>query len=94
MGLSPPRLFSQINAQSRLCNNFVRQEGIRGMEAAAASVLDLLSGAIEARLPASRCAAVAAPGEIMARACDGWRLLVRMGAGPGDRDVISVRAGS
>ncbi|HZU85441.1 MAG TPA: hypothetical protein VE987_21065 [Polyangiaceae bacterium] len=59
--------------------------------AAAASVEQVLSGALEARLPAARCAAAAREGEILTRACDGWHASVRMGAHAGERDVISVQ---
>jgi hypothetical protein len=58
--------------------------------AAAGDVADVLSGALEARLPAARCAAKRQAGEVVARACDGWHVSVRMGARPGDKDVISV----
>ncbi len=58
--------------------------------AAAAAVADVLGGALEASLPASRCAPRAvAPSGTVARACDGWSVKATMGAG-GD-DVIDVR---
>jgi hypothetical protein len=59
--------------------------------AAAAVVSDVLSGALEASLPASRCAAPPAPGVLLARACDGWSVVVRMGAQAGDQDAVDVR---
>ncbi|HXN34032.1 MAG TPA: hypothetical protein VN894_19330 [Polyangiaceae bacterium] len=71
---------------------------IRVLDATAASdraaagndVADVLAGALEARLPASRCAIRRSKGELVARACDGWHASVRMGARPGDKDVIVV----
>jgi hypothetical protein len=59
----------------------------------ASEIADVFAGALEARFPASRCAArpQRARGEILARACNGWRVSVRMGAHAGNDDVISVR---
>jgi hypothetical protein len=57
---------------------------------AASTVTDLLSGAFEATLPASRCAGPANGGELLVRACDGWAVSVRMGAEEGEVDVIDV----
>jgi hypothetical protein len=59
--------------------------------AAASSVVGILEGALEARLPAARCTAQPRRGEILARACDGWRVSVRRGARSGDDDVIIVQ---
>jgi hypothetical protein len=58
--------------------------------AAASDIADVLSGALEARLPSSRCASPPHGGEIVARACDGWHASARMGARPGQADVIAV----
>jgi hypothetical protein len=58
--------------------------------AAANNVSDLLAGALEARLPGSRCSVRPREQEIVARACDGWHASVRMGARAGDIDVIAV----
>ncbi len=70
-------------------------------EVAAAAVADVLGGALEASLPAARCASRAsdgphgttkANGEIVARTCDGWSVKVTMGGeGSGAADVIDVR---
>jgi hypothetical protein len=57
---------------------------------AAATVTDLLSGALEATLPAARCARAAGPGELLVRSCDGWAASVRMGAEEGEIDVVDV----
>jgi hypothetical protein len=59
-------------------------------ELARTTIADLLSGAFEAALPAARCARRAGPGELLARACDGWAVSVRMGAEAGEVDVIDV----
>jgi len=59
-------------------------------ELAAATVTDVLSGALEATLPASRCARSAVGGDRLVRACDGWAVSVRMGAEAGEVDVIDV----
>jgi hypothetical protein len=59
-------------------------------ELAAATVIDVLSGALEATLPAARCARRAVGGERLVRACDGWALSVRMGGEAGEVDVIDV----
>jgi hypothetical protein len=58
---------------------------------AASTVLEILGGALEARLPAERCTARPRQGDILARACDGWRSSAHMGARSGDDDVISVQ---
>jgi hypothetical protein len=58
---------------------------------AATTVADVLGGAFEASLPASRCSRPRRSGEILARACEGWAISVRMGEGPGTEDVIDVR---
>jgi hypothetical protein len=57
---------------------------------AATTVSELLAGAFEATLPASRCAAPAHEGELLVRSCDGWAVSVRMGAEEGEADVIDV----
>jgi len=57
---------------------------------AAATVTDLLAGALEATLPASRCAKPASPAEPLLRECGGWEVSVRMGAEAGEVDVIDV----
>ncbi len=57
---------------------------------AAATVTDVLSGALEATLPAARCARRPGEGELLARACDGWAVSVRMGAEQGEVDVVDV----
>jgi hypothetical protein len=58
---------------------------------AASAVADVLAGALEARLPAARCAGETREGQILTRECDGWHVSVRMGARPGDDDIITVR---
>jgi hypothetical protein len=63
-------------------------------DAASANVQEVLAGALEARLPASRCAAPEHAGEIMVRDCDGWVVVARMGAGSGDSDSVTVRGPS
>lgn len=57
---------------------------------AAATVGDVLSGALEATLPAARCARATGPGELLVRGCDGWAVSVRMGAEEGEIDVVDV----
>jgi hypothetical protein len=57
---------------------------------ARATIADLLEGALEATLPAARCAGHAGPGEIVTRTCDGWAVSARMGAEAGELDVIDV----
>jgi hypothetical protein len=57
---------------------------------AASTVKDLIGGALEATLPASRCSAKPRPDEILARECDGWTVSVHMGTGPGTGDFIDV----
>jgi hypothetical protein len=60
---------------------------------AANHIAEVLAGALEARLPGSRCAVSAQSrvGEIVARACAGWHASAWMGIRPGDNDVITVR---
>jgi hypothetical protein len=58
---------------------------------AASTVADVLSGAFEATLPASRCTSPPQAGEILARSCDGWTVSARMGPGDGTGDTIDVR---
>jgi hypothetical protein len=57
---------------------------------AAKTVTDVLAGAFEAAIPAARCASTPSAGEILARACDGWTVSVRMGREQGESDVIDV----
>jgi hypothetical protein len=57
---------------------------------ASTTVADVLSGALESAVPASRCVRPAGEGEVMERACDGWKVSVRMGADAGDFDFIDV----
>jgi hypothetical protein len=59
-------------------------------QVAAATVTDLLSGALEATLPAARCAKPASVHEPLVRRCDGWDVSVRMGAEAGEMDVVDV----
>jgi hypothetical protein len=59
-------------------------------ELAATTVKDVIGGALEATLPASRCAATPRPDEILARACDGWAVSVHMGTQSGTGDFIDV----
>ena len=59
-------------------------------ELAAATVTDVLSGALEATVPASHCARPAVGGDRLVRACDGWAVSVRMGGEAGEVDVIDV----
>jgi hypothetical protein len=58
---------------------------------AATTVMDVLGGAFEATLPASRCSVPVHAGEILARSCDGWTVSATFGEGPGALDVIDVR---
>jgi hypothetical protein len=57
---------------------------------AAATVADVLAGALEATLPAARCARPASAGEPLVRACKGWDVSVRMGAEAGEVDIVDV----
>jgi hypothetical protein len=57
---------------------------------AAATVADLLAGALEATLPAARCAKPASATEPLVRECKGWDVSVRMGAEAGEVDVVDV----
>jgi hypothetical protein len=64
--------------------------------AVSSSVSDVLSGALEATLPAARCtprvAAPAGGGEILlARHCDGWDVVARMADRESEPDAIEVR---
>ncbi len=58
----------------------------------AKNVADLLGGALEARFPVAYCAAQPLHGEIVARACDGRQVSVRMGLSGRQVDVIEVRS--
>lgn len=58
---------------------------------AAATVVDVLSGAFESAVPAARCAArPSGASELLSRACDGWVVSARMGREQGEADVIDV----
>ena len=63
--------------------------------AAAFHAKDLLTGAMEARVPASRCEASARnePGtdELIVRRCDGWTVVVTWARRAGDRDRVVIR---
>jgi hypothetical protein len=54
------------------------------------TVADLLSGTLEATLPASRCAQRPGEGDVIVRSCDGWAVSVRMGSEPGEADIVDV----
>lgn len=56
---------------------------------AATAVAEVLAGALEARLPASRCAQPSGDAAV-ARACDGWTVTARMGARAGAVDAIVI----
>ncbi len=57
--------------------------------AAAEHAADLLSGALEARLPVARCEAPASPpDELLVRKCDGWTATIKMGSAVGEVDAI------
>jgi hypothetical protein len=60
-------------------------------DAASVAVVDVLAGALEGRMPASRCAAPPQTPEVLARGCDGWGASVAIGAREGDDDVVAVR---
>jgi hypothetical protein len=60
--------------------------------AAAGDIAELLGGALEARLPAARCTAPRRADELIARACGGLRVFVRMGRLAGEDDLIRVAA--
>ena len=55
----------------------------------AAHVAEVLTGALEARLPAARCS-VPSPGDVIARRCDGWSVIATQADVPGQPDVIVV----
>jgi hypothetical protein len=57
---------------------------------AAAAVADVLSGAVEAALPQSRCAVKVKDGEVFGRSCDGWSVSARMGTEAGEEDLIDI----
>jgi hypothetical protein len=58
----------------------------------ASLVADTLGGALEATLPAARCAAkTVGDEEILSRACDGWSVTARRGGPTGEDDTIEVR---
>lgn len=62
----------------------------RGM--AATHAKEVLSGALEATLPADRCTApLTRAGEVLARSCDGWLVSATMGDFAGAPDVVLVR---
>ncbi len=54
-------------------------------------VSDRLAGALERRFPSATCEdAGAGAGVLVARACDGWKVVVTSGVGPGEKDTILV----
>jgi hypothetical protein len=59
-------------------------------ELARTTVADVFAGAFEASLPASRCAGHLGTGDVLVRACGGWTVSVRMGAGAGEYDFVDV----
>jgi hypothetical protein len=64
--------------------------------AVSSSIADLLSGALEATLPAAKCTPrVTSPstaGEvILARACDGWDVIARLADRESEPDAIEIR---
>lgn len=58
--------------------------------AAARHVVDVLSGAFEAVLPAGRCRVPGTGEELFVRRCDGWDVSATMGFSVGDTDVVRI----
>ncbi len=52
---------------------------------------ELLAGALEARMPASRCTVARGEHELLHRSCGGWTAAVVWGEREGNPDVISIR---
>jgi hypothetical protein len=52
---------------------------------------EILEGALEAHLPAGRCALARVEGELLRRACDGWSAVVRWGRSEREADVVAIR---
>jgi hypothetical protein len=60
-------------------------------EAAASAVADVLAGALETRMPATRCTAAPSPGDLVSRQCEGWQAVATMGARAGQNDAVVIR---
>jgi hypothetical protein len=69
-------------------------------EVASSHVRDVIGGALEATMPPGRCNLPRPPTQadagsgaapLVARACDGWKATVTMGARAGDVDSIVIR---
>lgn len=74
-------------AQTRALDPAVAED----REVAAAHVLDVVGGALEATLPSAKCAQKAEGNVKVVRSCDGWKATATMGARAGDVDTIVIR---
>lgn len=57
---------------------------------AIAYAVDVIGGAVEARMPSQRCARDAIAPVVLHRSCDGWTVTVTAAELPGDDDVVSI----
>lgn len=86
--LQGPALFSRLyevgaKRAARTSNPSVRVDAI-------AYAVDVVGGAVEARLPVGRCAVDPVAPVVLHRACDGWTVRVVAAENPEDDDVVSV----
>lgn len=86
--LRGPALFSRIWEAER--GRALPPDPLEARAEAVTYAVDLVSGAIEAQVPAARCEQGITPPVIFKRACDGWQVQITIGDGPSDDDVLFI----
>jgi len=86
--LRGPALFSRLFEVGAKRN--VRPERPADRIDAIAFSLDVISGAIEARLPANRCTLPAVANVVLHRSCDGWTVQAIVADSAEDDDIVSI----
>jgi len=86
--LQGPALFSRLYEVG--AKRIVRSSSPSARVDAIAYAVDVVGGAVEARLSASRCAVAPVAPVVLHRACDGWTVRVVAAENPEDDDVVSV----
>lgn len=86
--LEGPSLFSRLFEAST--KQAVRYDSPSVRVDAIAYAIDMVGGAVEARLPHSRCSLEPTAPVVLHRACDGWTVQVVAAENPGDDDIVSI----
>lgn len=86
--LEGPSLFSRLFEAST--KQPVRYDSPTVRVDAIAYAIDMVGGAVEARLPRSRCSLDPTAPVVLHRECDGWAVKVVAAENPGDEDIVSI----